>query len=222
MDNCIQNPWDVLISKIFGRMVFGLLITAGTALLLYSSGIYYATLTAYSFVAWVCLLAQIILTFVLSDSLTDATSASFMHVTFIIYSVLMGFSMAGLGYVYDLDQIAAALGIGVVYFLCLAFIARSSKINLCKVGSICCVSLFVMLVSQLLMFFFSIDMNIRLWSIGGLLMFTGITAWDIQKIDDFAGAYDPEKLSIYFALQLYLDFINIFLRILELFGSKDD
>ncbi|WP_290457681.1 Bax inhibitor-1 family protein, partial [Faecalibaculum rodentium] len=71
---------------------------------------------------------------------------------------------------------------------------------------------------------FHVPMMVRLMSIVGLLIFTGLTAWDIQRLpvmlEQAEGTMMEGKLSIFMALELYLDFINIFLYILRLLGSR--
>ena len=85
------------------------------------------------------------------------------------------------------------------------------------------VGLFVLIITQCFMMLFRVNMDIRLISIIGLLIFTGITAWDVQRmnrllIQSDGSVIEQEKIAIFMALQLYLDFLNIFLRILQLIG----
>ena len=74
---------------------------------------------------------------------------------------------------------------------------------------------------------FHVTYSVRLYSIVGLILFTGITAWDVQRMNKIlmitsSQAVEQEKIAIYFALQLYLDFLNIFLYILQLLGLHSD
>jgi FtsH-binding integral membrane protein len=74
------------------------------------------------------------------------------------------------------------------------------------------------------MMLFGVSMDTRLISIIGLLIFTGLTAWDMQKLGQISrfsmDDATSEKIGVYFALELYLDFINIFLYILRLLGNN--
>lgn len=222
MENIYQNSMGSLMSKVFMKMSLGLIITACTSALLFSSGIYYTIMTTMPMASLIFLFIQIGLTVSMSRSLTKDSSASSMHVMFIIYSVLMGFTMAGLGYAYSLGQISVAFLVSAIYFICLAIIGKTTKLDLSKMGTLCVIGLLAMIVSQLFMTLFGFSADTRLWSIVGLLLFTGITAWDIQKMNRFGYGYDEEKLSTYFALELYLDFINIFIYILQLLGNHKD
>lgn len=127
-----------------------------------------------------------------------------------------------MAYVYSAGQIAAAFGISAIYFACLAIIGKTTKMDLSKVGNICLIGLVAMIFSQFFFMLFRVGMDVRLWSVIGLLLFTGLTAWDIQKMNYMLDGYEDEKISIYMALQLYLDFLNIFLYILRLLGRRDD
>lgn len=127
-----------------------------------------------------------------------------------------------MAYVYSAGQIAAAFGISAIYFACLAVIGKTTKMDLSKVGNICLIGLIAMIFSQFFFMLFRVGMDVRLWSVIGLLLFTGLTAWDIQKMNYMLNGYEDEKISIYMALQLYLDFLNIFLYILRLLGRRDD
>ena len=94
--------------------------------------------------------------------------------------------------------------------------------DLSKVGTICIVGLFVLCVSQIIMLIAHVSFDTRIMSIISLVIFTGITAWDMQRMNQLAEGYTDEKLAIFMALSLYLDFINIFLDVLRLIASNRD
>ena len=84
-----------------------------------------------------------------------------------------------------------------------------------------------MIISQAVMLLFGVSFDTRMISIVGLLLFTGITAWDIQRMNKIlylsnGDVVSQEKIAIYMALELYLDFLNIFLYILRLLGYNRD
>ena len=89
------------------------------------------------------------------------------------------------------------------------------------------VGIFVIIFSQLLFMLLHVTYSVRLYYIVGLILFTGITAWDVQRMNKIlmitsSQAVEQEKIAIYFALQLYLDFLNIFLYIHQLLGLHSD
>ena len=199
--------------KVYSWMMVGLGITAITSALLYASGI---------FLSLLLFIVQISLTISMGRQLSRNTPVSKMKMMFIVYSLTMGINMTSLAYVYSAGQIAAAFGISAIYFACLAIIGKTTKMDLSKVGNICLIGLIAMIFSQFFFMLFRVSMDVRLWSVIGLLLFTGLTAWDIQKMNYMLNGYEDEKISIYMALQLYLDFLNIFLYILRLLGRRDD
>lgn len=207
--------------KVFAWMMIGLGITAITSAFLYASGAF-LFLIQIPMMSILLFLVQIGLTIAMSRSLSRDTSSSSMRTMFIIYSLTMGINMTSLAYCYSVGQIAAAFGISAIYFACLAIIGKTTKMDLSKVGNICLIGLIAMIVSQVFFMLFRISMDVRLWSIVGLLLFTGLTAWDIQKMNYLLNGYEDKKISIYMALQLYLDFLNIFLYILQLIGNRDN
>ena len=207
--------------KVYAWMMVGLGITAITSALLYVSGAF-LFLIQIPMMSILLFLVQIGLTIAMSRNLSRETSSSSMKTMFIIYSLTMGINMTSLAYCYSAGQIGAAFGISAIYFACLAIVGKTTKIDLSKVGNICWIGLLAMIISQLFFMIFRVSMDVRLWSVIGLLLFTGLTAWDIQKMNYLLNGYEDEKISIYMALQLYLDFLNIFLYILQLIGNRDN
>lgn len=207
--------------KVYSWMMLGLGITAITSALLYASGIFMFIIQI-PMISLLLFIVQISLTISMGRQLSRNTPASTMKTMFIIYSLTMGINMTSLAYCYSAGQIAAAFGISAIYFACLAIIGKTTKMDLSKVGNICLIGLVAMIFSQLFFMLFRVSMDVRLWSVIGLLLFTGLTAWDIQKMNYMLNGYEDEKISIYMALQLYLDFLNIFLYILRLLGRRDD
>ena len=207
--------------KVYSWMMVGLGITAITSALLYASGIFMFIIQI-PMISLLLFIVQISLTISMGRQLSRNTPASTMKTMFIIYSLTMGINMTSLAYCYSAGQIAAAFGISAIYFACLAIIGKTTKMDLSKVGNICLIGLVAMIFSQLFFMLFRVSMDVRLWSVIGLLLFTGLTAWDIQKMNYMLNGYEDEKISIYMALQLYLDFLNIFLYILQLVGRRDD
>lgn len=89
---------------------------------------------------------------------------------------------------------------------------------------ICLVGLVVMLLAEVVLMLFGAPLNIQLYSIIGMLLFTGITMWDVWRMKQIMenaplDSMTKQKWTVYFALELYLDFINIFLYVLRLFAA---
>ena len=214
------------ITTSFIWMTFGLLITAATSFLCYTSGWYLWMLTTMPMLCFLLLIVQIGLVFAFQSAMRRTTSTG-IKILFIIYAVTLGISLTSILYVYSTGVITLAFLISAIYFACLAFIGLTTKRNLTSIGTLCFVGLFVLVISQLVMMLFKVSFDTRLISIVGLLLFTGITAWDIQRMNKLLQLSDgdvvtTEKIAIFMALELYLDFINIFLYILQLLGYNKD
>ena len=146
-----------------------------------------------------------------------------MKVMLVLYAICMGVSLTSIGYVYDVATIGTAFLVSAVYFISLAVIGTTSKKDFTSFGSLCMIGLFVLIITQCFMMLFRVSMDVRLLSIVTLLIFTGITVWDVQRMNRLLIQSDgsvvaQDKIAIFMALQLYLDFLNIFLRILQLIG----
>lgn len=147
---------------------------------------------------------------------------------YIMYSVLTGISLSTVLYYYTDTSVFAAFGASCLMFVVMALIGNNSKVDLSKFGGIVFPALIGLVVVSLLNVFLFKNQYIQ-WAINylGVIIFLFLIAYDMQKLRGF---YDQsfvdgemgEKLMIYGAFQLYLDFINLFIRLLELFGKKKD
>ena len=156
-------------------------------------------------------------------SMARSTSSTGMKVMLVLYAICMGVSLTSISYVYDVATIGTAFLVSAVYFISLAVIGTTSKKDFTSFGSLCMIGLFVLIITQCFMMLFRVSMDVRLLSIITLLIFTGITVWDVQRMNRLLIQSDgsvvaQDKIAIFMALQLYLDFLNIFLRILQLIG----
>ncbi len=207
-------------------MALGLLITAAVAIASVASGLMLRILYSFPYVVPVLALVQLGIVIGFGVSMRRSQDASMMRILFIVYSVVTGLTFSSLAYVYDLGTIGIAFLITAVYFICLAAVGTTTTMDLTRIGNICIVGLIALIVTQAIMFFFPVSGMTRLMSIIGLVIFTGLTAWDVQRMNQLLVMEDgnpvaQDKISIFMALQLYLDFINIFLRILRLLSKKD-
>lgn len=217
----VQNK---LLTRTYTWMFLGLMITAATSFFLYATGIFWNVLLRMPALSLILAVAQIALVIAFTGMAKNA-SPSAMRGIFIAYSITLGISMTSLAYVYSFGDIAIAFVVTAVYFGCLSIIGFTTKRDMSKIGTICIAGLVALLITQLIMILFRVSMDTRLISIIGLLLFTGITAWDVQRLHQVSRLNfdDPavrEKFALYFALELYLDFINIFLYILRLLGNS--
>ncbi|WP_294729407.1 Bax inhibitor-1/YccA family protein [uncultured Faecalibaculum sp.] len=207
----------------YGWMAGGLVITFAVSALLYSSGTFLNLLINMPALSLILALVQIVLTIAISAGLYRMREST-MKALYILYAATMGISLTSLAYVYDLGTIALAFLVSAVYFLCMVAVGLTTKRDMTKIGTICFCALLALVITQLVMLIFRVPMMMRLIAILGLIVFTGLTIWDIQRLPALLaqteGTMMEGKMAIFMALELYLDFINIFLYILRLLGSR--
>jgi len=152
----------------------------------------------------------------------SSTTATLM---FVLYSVVNGLTLSSIFLVYDLGSVATAFFVTAGAFAVMALYGTFTKKDLSRLGSICMMALFGIIIALLVNLFLKNSMMDLLISGIAVLVFTGLIAYDSQKISAMLyGAEDNEmtsKLAVIGALTLYLDFINLFLHLLRFFGSRD-
>ncbi|NCF49294.1 MAG: BAX inhibitor (BI)-1/YccA family protein [Bacteroidetes bacterium] len=173
---------------------------------------------------WVVMLAPLGMVFWLSARM-QAMSASKARNMFYLFSALMGLSLSSVLLVYTGASVARAFFITAGAFAGLSLYGYSTKRSLSAMGSFMMIGLFGLIIASVVNIFMASTTMDFVISIGGVLIFAGLTAWDTQKIKLMYMASDSHsvmtKKSIFGALNLYLDFINMFLFILRLFGNRE-
>ena len=211
----------------YGEMTIGILVTAVVAVLGQITGAYYSFLMATGMVGLIGLcVVQIALAVVLGMRVTKMKSAT-ARVMFYVYAALMGFTLSSIFMVYDLGSIGVALGVTAAFFFALTMFGMTTKFNMLKAGPILMIGLIVLIISQIVLAFVQVDGMTKIVCAIGLILFAGMTIYDAQSTRALLTEYEaqgPEmvkKISILCALNLYLDFVNMFLYILQLLGNRD-
>ena len=173
---------------------------------------------------WVVMLAPLGMVFWLSARM-NAMSATKARNMFYVYGALMGLSLASILFVYTGASVARAFFITAGAFAGLSIYGYSTKRSLSAMGSFLIIGLFGLIIASVVNIFMASTQLEFVISVAGVLIFAGLTAWDTQRIKSMymAGdsAEESSKKSIFGALMLYLDFINMFLFILRLFGNRE-
>ena len=145
---------------------------------------------------------------------------------FIIYTALMGTFLSSIFLVYRISAIVATFFITAGTFGAMSVYGYFTKADLTKMGSFLMMALFGLIIAVVVNIFLHSSAMSTIISIAGVLIFTGLTAWDTQQVKQLSAAnLDPalaDKLATMGAMNLYLDFINLFLFILRLFGGNRD
>tara|TARA_B100001121_G_scaffold132718_1_gene116286 strand:- start:19 stop:762 length:744 start_codon:yes stop_codon:yes gene_type:complete len=173
--------------------------------------------------AWVVMLAPLGVVFYMSFGIAKM-SASKAQTVFWIFAGLMGLSLSSIFVVYTEASIARVFFITAGTFGAMSIYGYTTKRDLTKFGSFLMMGLIGIIIASLVNLFMKSAMMYFVISILGVLIFVGLTAYDTQKIKNMYMASDSGELmgkkAIMGALTLYLDFINLFIMLLRLFGQR--
>lgn len=207
-----------IFSKVFGWMFVGLLLTFITALYVSTNAnIIYTLFTSKLYI--LTFIAEFALVIFLSARIKkmNVTTA---RITFLIYSFFTGLTFSSIFVVYNLTSIILMFLIAAILFLIFAVIGKYTKLDLTRFRTILIMMLIGVLITSVINIFLGNSAFDTIICIISIIVFLGFTAYDIQKISLLRNEIEEDKLAIYGALQLYLDFINIFLDLLRLFGGS--
>lgn len=209
-----------LFSKVFLWMFIGLAITFGIG--------YYVSINAnmlynvFSKYYIFLVIAELVVVIWLSARIRKMKPMT-AKILFCLYSLITGLTFSSIFVVYEITSIVYVFGITSLIFLIFALIGYFTKIDLTKIGVYLFMILFGVIICSIINMFVgseTFDLGI---TIVCLIVFIVYIAYDIQIIKRNLYLIEEEdNLAIYGALQLYLDFINIFLRLLQLFGRNND
>lgn len=208
-----------LMSKTFFWMFLGLLGTAIVSWYTYSSGLFVDIITNGYFNILLILEVVVVLLF---SFLFKKLSPMLVAILYFIYSMLNGVSLSTIFAVFDLNSIIQLFIVSALLFGGFAIIGFITKRDLSSWHTLLFGILIAGIILSLINLFLGnsmLDLIID-WVI--LFVFFGITAYDVNKIKQlqFEPDLNKDKLYIYGAMELYLDFINIFLRVLSIFGKR--
>lgn len=227
MDYQVYHECDLgaYTAKTFSWMALGLLTTFSTAFLINTTS-FAPMLYTNPAIPFLLLLAEVILVSVLS-SRVHTLSVGAARCLFFVYSILNSVTFAGILFLYDLSSLVMVFGFTALYFSVLAAYGYFTKRDLTKMRPFLTIALGFLVLYWLISLFLPMTGFDRIMCLVGLVIFMGFTAYDTRKIRDFYEAYGgtsemAQKLSILSALELYLDFINLFLYMVRLIGRSRD
>lgn len=226
MEGTSAEPLNVYTTKTFGWMFLGLLVTFGTAIAFSAGGGLYYLLTLGMPAVFALCIAELVLVMVLSARLGKMSIAGARGL-FFAYAILNGVTFSAVFFAYDVQILLSVFALTALYFGALAAYGWLTKRDLSGLGTILGFSVLFLLVFWVLSMFLPLGAFERIICFIGLAVFMGCTAYDTQRIKHLHAEYGEDyemskKASIFAALQLYLDFINIFLYILRLLGRRSN
>lgn len=138
------------------------------------------------------------------------------------FAALMGLSFATIFAVYNMGSIVSAFMAGAILFSVMSFYGYFTKKDLTSIGSLMFVGLIAIIIASIVNIFIGSTVMQMVISAIAVLVFLGLTAYDTQKIREMVSYENDGKMEVWGALSLYLDFINLFLSLLQLFGGRKD
>lgn len=227
-DNNIVS-FRTFLNKVFQTMAIGLAISGIVAFLVSINfyNIVYALGDSFYIFMLICVFGELGVGIYFSARLMKM-SKNTAWICYVIYSTLTGLSLAIIVQGYTMGSVLFAFISTVILFVCMAIIGHTTRIDLSRFSSIFMVGLIAIIITSLLnAFFFRSVMLNYVMAVVGILVFLGLIAYDMQKLRAIynQGAYDlefQEKMMLYGAFSLYLDFINLFIRLLQIFGRRSN
>ena len=153
-------------------------------------------------------------------------SSTGLTLLFVAFSAVMGISLSSIFLVYAMSSIAQVFMITAATFAVMAILGYTTQTDLTRFGSLLMMALIGIIIASFVNWFIGSPSLDYIISVGGVLIFTGLIAYDTQKLKRIAagieyGSETGSKLAILGATSLYLDFVNLFLFLLRLLGRRD-
>lgn len=216
--------FPVLMRKVYTWMTLAMIITGITSFGVATSPAILGLIFGNSIVFWGLVIAEFALVFGISGMLNrlSLTTATLM---FIAYSVINGALLSSIFLLYTMNSIGTVFFVTAATFGVMAFIGYTTKTDLTSMGKMLFMALIGLIIATVVNIFVGSTLLQTLISYAGVLIFVGLTAYDSQKIKEMLIEQDAadegaHKLALIGALTLYLDFINLFIYLLRIFGGK--
>lgn len=210
-----------LMPKVFLWMTLGLIVTFATGYVISLNEQMLFNIFSRGF-HWVFVIIELVLVIVLSARVTKmkGTTAKIM---FLLYSFVSGLTFSSIFIVYNLASIFYVFIIAAIIFAIFGAIGYFTSLDLTKIGTYLLMGLIGVIICMIMNMFIGSGQFDFVISVISIIIFIGFTAYDVQKIKMLEGSEIPEdNIAIIGALELYLDYINIFLHLLSIIGKNND
>lgn len=213
-----------MIRKVYLWMCGALAVTGLVAYYIANSAAYLVAAATHPFLLWGPMVAELVLVIVLTSRI-DRMSSLTATLMFLGYSVLNGVTLSSIFLVYDLGSIATTFAVCACTFGVMALYGAVTRKDLTRIGNIALMALIGLIIASVVNLFLHNTMFDMIISAVGVLLFVGLTAYDAQRIRVLLAGeeYGEEtaKMAVIGALQLYLDFVNLFLYLLRFMGRRN-
>ena len=204
-------------------MSLALALTGFTAMIISDNERIMYTLMSNTSILWGIIIAEIALVLILA-SMLHRMSLGIATVAFIVYSILNGVSMSTLFLVYTKESIALTFFVTAGTFGATSIYGFLTKKDLSSMGSIMLMAILGLIIASIVNIFMGSSILYWIITYAGVLIFVGLTAYDTQKFKNAIYNGDTSestyKLALMGALELYLDFVNMFIHLLRILGNR--
>ena len=209
-------------SKTFFWMFLGLLGTGLVGFYTYSSGLYLSIFTSSSSLAIIAMIEVIVV--LLFSFLFKKLPPMVVGILYFIYAFINGFTFSSIFAVFEMSSIVYAFFATSILYAVLAFCGYKTNLDVSKWSTILFIALLISLVVSIVNLFLGNSMLDIILNWVVIFIFAGYTIYDMNMLRQLENdtSLPQEKIYIYCAMQLYLDFINLFIRILSIFGKRND
>lgn len=222
----MSAAFPVLMRKVYLWMTLALAITGITAYYVATNETILTAIFTNQILFWGLVIAELALVFGLSAAINrlSLTTATLM---FVLYSVINGATMSFIFLAYTMSSITSVFFITAGTFAAMALFGYFTKTDLSSMGKILLMALIGIIIATLVNIFLKSSGLTLILNYLGVLVFVGLTAYDTQKIKQMLlmapdAGEGAQKVALLGALSLYLDFINLFIYLLRIFGGKRD
>ena len=212
--------------RVYIWMTMALCITGLTALIIANNNDIMYSLLQNEATFWIIMIAELALVFILAGRLHKLSMGT-ATILFILYSVLNGITMSLIFIIYTESSIAATFFVTAGTFGAVSLYGFATKKDLSSWGSILIMGVIGIVIASVVNIFMGSETLYWIISYAGVLIFVGLTAYDTQKIKEVLLNPNVEvddnlnKIALFGALQLYLDFINLFMHLIRIMGNRD-
>jgi FtsH-binding integral membrane protein len=223
-ESTITQTVSSFMYKVYAWMAGALALTAITAYVVYAEPSIFLPLMNNRLLFYGLLIAQVLIVVGLSLCIRSM-SFGLAATAFASYALLLGITTSVIFAAFEIQSIYAVFVITVGMFGCMALYGYSTQRDLSTLGSILMMGVLGLIIAGIVNMFLHNSMMNTIISFLGVVMFTGLTAYDVQKIKQLGYALaqkgeDENKIALLGALTLYLDFVNLFMYLLSLLGKR--
>lgn len=223
-DNAVSKSF---VSNVFAYMSLALAISGALAYLFGTTDLIFSLVNKHgmTMLGWIVMFAPFAFILAMNFGFNKMSFTTLLAV-FLGYAAVMGISLSFIFLVYEFGVITKVFFITAGLFGAMAFIGYTTKTDLTKFGGILMMAVIGLVIASLVNMFMKSSQMDYIISCVGVLVFTGLTAYDVQKIKRIGagvefGTAEASKLALMGALSLYLDFVNLFMFLLRVFARRD-